>query len=61
MSVDHAVGMWGVVDSREAERVVRPGGSVFLGGCASGNIVGELSPPIGSLYGTRASVGASGS
>jgi len=50
-SVDHAVGMWGVVDSEEAERVVRPGGQVFLGGCAPGNMVGELSGMIGSLYG----------
>jgi len=51
MSVDHAVGMWGVVDPREAERVVRPGGRVFLGGCAPGNMVGELSTMVGSLYG----------
>ncbi len=51
MSVDHAVGMWGVVDRREAERIVRPGGRVFLGGCAPGNMIGELSPMIGSLYG----------
>lgn len=50
-SVDHAVGMWGVVDRSEAERIVRPGGQVFLGGCAPGNIVGELSSMVGSLYG----------
>ena len=50
-SVDHAVGMWGVVDRHEAERVVRPGGRVFLGGCAPGNMVGELSSMVGSLYG----------
>ena len=50
-SVDHAVGMWGEVNRREAERVVRPGGHVFLGGCAPGNLVGELSPMVGSLMG----------
>ena len=50
-SVDHAVGMWGAVDTGEAERVVRPGGRVFLGGCAPGNVIGELSPIVGSLYG----------
>ena len=50
-SVDHAVGMWGVVNRREAERIVRPGGRVFLGGCAPGNMAGELSPMIGALYG----------
>ncbi|MFP6639937.1 MAG: class I SAM-dependent methyltransferase [Myxococcota bacterium] len=46
MSVDHAVGMWGVVNRREAERIVRPGGRVLLGGCAPGNMVGELSPRV---------------
>lgn len=51
MSVDHAVGMWGAVDTGEAERVVRPGGRVFLGGCAPGNMVGDLSAMVGSLYG----------
>jgi hypothetical protein len=43
--------MWGEVNRREAERVVRPGGHVFLGGCAPGNLVGELSPMVGSLMG----------